>query len=776
MLKHFRALASTRKLLFIATLLCSSFIAIGPHAHAAINSANLGAKYDTAGANITFRVYSSRATRVELYIYQYPTSVQESIKYVLTKDAQNVWSRNVTVSELQGYGITGAVYYGYRAWGPNWPYDASWTKGSAAGFISDVDASGNRFNPNKLLLDPYAQEVSHDPVTPSWSDGTIYASGPSYRNVDSGAHAPKGIVLHPFDTGTGTRPTRALKDDIVYEVHVRGLTQNDASIPQVYRGTYQGASMKASYLASLGITAVEFLPVQETENDANDVDPTSTNGDNYWGYSTLNYFAPDRRYSSDKSPGGPSTEFRKMVKTYHDYGIKVLIDVVYNHTGEGYAWNPADKNTYNIISWRGLDNPAYYSLTSDLQGSWDNTGVGGNYNTHNAVAQDMIVDSLAYWRDSFGVDGFRFDIAPVLGNTCEHGCFNFDRADQNNALNRITREMTPRPDAGGTGSDFIAEPWGVGDGTYQLGNFPAGWSEWNGKFRDAFRASQNKLGYVNVTTGELATRFAGSSDLFQDDGRKPWNAVNFMDVHDGFTLKDVYTYNQKNNSQAWPYGASDGGTDDNSSWDQGGIVQDQRKAARNGFAFVMLSGGTPMIAGGDEYLRTLNGNNNSYNLDSIANWLNYSWDADQTTFNTFAKRLIAFRKAHTALRPLNFYSANDTNGNVMEQMRWFKTDGIVADSAYFNDPNNHAIAYRIDGTEFGDSASAIYVAYNGWSGDVNFKLPWPGNGKNWYRVMDTSNWNEGPNTVVNPGSEAFLGGEWTNYGLNGRATLLLIAK
>jgi glycogen operon protein len=247
-------------------------------------------------------------------------------------------------------------------------------------------------------------------------------------------------------------------------------------------------------------------------------------------------------------------------------------------------------------------------------------------------------------------------------------------------------------------------------------------------------------------------------------------------VHDGFTLKDLYSYNSKNNNQLWPYGPSDGGVDDNSSWDQGGIAQDQRKAARNGFAFLMLSAGTPLIDGGDEYLRSLQGNNNPYNLDSSANWLNFVWDYDQNIFNTFASRLIAFRKAHPALRPVNFYVSSDTNGNVMEQLRWFKPDGNVPDGFYFDNPNNHAIAYRIDGSEFGDPNSAIYVAYNGWSGDVTFTLPWPGNGKNWYRVMDTSNWNEGSDTVTTPGSEAFIGGEYTNYTLKGRAVLLLIAR
>ena len=278
-------------------------------------------------------------------------------------------------------------------------------------------------------------------MTPTCSDGTIYASGATHRNKDSGACAPKGLVLAPITTPNGTKPTRALKDDVIYEVHVRGLTKNDASVPAALRGTYAGAALKAGYLASLGITAVEFLPVQETQNDTNDVDPTSTAGDNYWGYMTLNYFSPDRRYSSDKAPGGPTKEFKGMVQAFHDAGIKVFIDVVYNHTGEGGAWGwQRGLTVYNLQSWRGLDNPTYYSLTSDLKYSWDNTGVGGNYNTRNAIAQNLIVDSLAYWRDTLGVDGFRFDLASVLGNTCQHGCFNFDKMDSGNALNRIVAE------------------------------------------------------------------------------------------------------------------------------------------------------------------------------------------------------------------------------------------------------------------------------------------------------------------------------------------------
>lgn len=746
-------------------------------AHAAINSMNLGAKYDGTKANISFQVYSSRASRIELYVYANAYGSAEVAKYVLTKNASNIWSTNAVVSALQFLGVTGPVYYGYRAWGPNWPYSASWTKGSSVGFISDVDAAGNRFNPNKLLTDPYALEISHDPTNANNADGTIFATGATYRNIDSGSVAPKGIVLAADTQSIGTKPTRAQKDDIVYEVHVRGLTMNDTSIAAAYRGTYKGAGLKAAYLASLGVTAVEFLPVQETQNDTNDVVPNTDAGDNYWGYMTLNYFAPDRRFAYNKAAGGPTTEFKAMVKAFHDQGIKVYIDTVYNHTGEGGAWGGTDGLTvYNLYSFRGLDNPTYYELTTDNQHSWDNTGVGGNYNTHNTVAQNLIVDSLAYWKNTLGVDGFRFDLASVLGNTCEIGCFNFDKMDTNNALNRIVRDLTPRPAAGGSGVDLIAEPWAIGGNSYQVGGFPTGWSEWNGIFRDTFRQSQNKLGSAPITPGQIATRFSGSADLYQNNGRQPWQSVNFMVAHDGFTLKDLYSCNSKSNLQAWPYGPSDGGDDNNNSWDQGAVAQDQRKAARNGMAFMMLSAGTPMMTGGDEFLRSINCNNNPYNLDSSANWLNYTLSADQSNFKTLTQRLIAFRKAHPALRPLNFYSSVDNNANVMEQLRWFKPDGSVIDTAYFGDANNRALAYRIDGSEFGDTASAIYVAYNGWSGPVNFTLPWPGTGKTWYRVMDTSNWNEGANTIVAPGSEALIGGENTVYGVNARAVLLLIAK
>jgi len=763
-----------RRIFSTALLGCALLAA--PACQAAINPGALGARYDAGQANVTFKVYSGRATRIELFVYSAASGAAEKARLPLTLGSGGVWSLTVPVATLNSYGVTGTIYYGYRAWGPNWPYNAGWTKGSALGFITDVDANGNRFNPNKLLTDPYALELSHDPTTVTMSNSTVYGSGALYRNQDTGSVAPKSIVLAADTQSIGVKPTRAFKDDIVYEVHVRGLSMNDASVTAAYRGTYKGAGLKAGYLAGLGVTAIEFLPVQETQNDTNDADPNSDAGDNYWGYMTLGYFAPDRRYAYDKTPGGPTKEFKAMVKAFHDAGIKVLIDVVYNHTGEGGAWSSTDKTTYNIYGMRGLDNPTYYSLSADMQNSWDNTGVGGNYNTHNPIAQNLIVDSLAYWRDTLGVDGYRFDLASVLGNTCQHGCYNFDKTDSANALNRIVAELPPRPAAGGSGVDLIAEPWAIGGNSYQVGGFPAGWAEWNGIYRDTIRQLQNKLGSVAVTPSQLATRVAGSSDLYGDDGRKPWNSVNFLTAHDGFTLKDLYSCNAKSNSQAWPYGPSDGGEDNNNSWDQSGVAADQRKAARNGLALMLLSGGVPMMVGGDEALRTINCNNNPYNLDSSANWINWSWSADQTNFQSFAKGMIAFRKAHPALRPANFYASTDTNGNVMEQMRWFKPDGTVADATYFNDANSHALAWRIDGSEFGDSASAIYVAHNAWSAQVNFSLPWPGSGKSWYRVTDTCGWAEGAGQVRTPGAEDVIGGEFTVYGVCGRGTLLLIAK
>ncbi len=775
------------RLMLLRAAVLAGFAAHLSTAVASINSMGLGAAYDSAQTQVTFRVYSSRATNIVLYLYSAGYGVQESATYPLASAGGGVWQVTVPVSSIKAAGINGVIYYGFRAWGPNWTYSASWTKGSSTGFISDVDAAGNRFNPNKLLLDPYALEVSQDPLNASNQNAAIFASGVSNRNIDSGPYAPKGVVLAPITNSTGTKPTRAQKDDVIYEVDVRGLTRQDPSTPSQYQGTYLGAGLKASYLARLGVTAVEFLPVQETQNDANDVTPNSNSGQNYWGYSTENYFAPDRRYAYNKAPGGPTAEFQGMVRAFHDAGLKVYIDVVYNHTNEGGTWSASDPTIATVYSWRGLDNATYYELTAGNQFFYDNTGTGGNFNTYNTVAQNLIIDSMAYWINTLGVDGFRFDVGVVLGNACLNGAavsgapncpqggFAFDANDPNVAINRISREFTVRPAGGGSGIDLYAEPWGVGAGTYQQGSFPASYSEWNGVYRDSLRQAQNELGvmtYPSSVSGSAtfveqdATDWTGSSNLFQWN-RQPWNSTNFIDVHDGLTLNDVYSCNGANNSQGWPWGPSDGGTSSNFSWNQGGAAADQRRAARTGLAFDLLSAGTPLIAGGDEFLRTIQCNNNAYNLDSPGNWLNYTWSSDQSNFFNFAQRAIAFRKAHPALRPSTWY----TTGQVL----WWEPGGGQVSSTYWSSTTNYALAYTINGPALGDSNS-MYIAFNGWSGQVAFTLPPPPTGTNWYRVTDTCNWNDGPDTWATPGNETNIGPAGSTYNLCGRGLLLLIAK
>ena len=734
-------------------------------------AAPLGASYNAAQTEITFRVFSGRATHVEVCVYAKNTGEAEKWQAVMDADpTTKVWSKTVTTAELNTAGVTGTVYYGYRAWGPNWTFNTAWTKGTGVGFISDVDGDGNRFNPNKLLVDPYALELSHDPRTPGQNSDDAYLSGP-HRNDDSGSVAPKGIVLKTSTPDIGTKPVRPFKDDIVYEVHLRGLTMADTTLPANVRGTYAGASGKAPYLKSIGVTAVEFLPVQECQNDQNDV-VSSTDGDNYWGYDPIAYFAPDRRYASDKTPGGPTREFQAMVKAFHDQGLKVFIDVVYNHTGEGGAGG--DGTVARIESMRGLDNPAYYELWTDHHFYVNNNGVGPNLNTANTIVRNLAVDSITYWKDVLGVDGFRFDLAPVLGNTCSEGCFNFNKFDADNILNRLVKELPVRPAVGGNGADLLAEPWGIGDGTYQVGEFPSWWAEWNDKFRDSFRKAQNQLGVSNVPPAELARRFSGSANLFQDDGRKPWHSLNFLVAHDGFTLRDLYSYNGKKNNQSWPFGPSDGGSDNNISWDQGGDTGLQRQAARTGFSILMLSAGVPMITGGDEMYRTQFGNNNVYNLDSPKNYLDWTSPALVPHFVAFTSRMMAFRQAHPALRPAEFFTGEDGNHNGLKDITWLQNDGHEADGAYLDNTDNHFLAYRIDGTEAHDPADSLYVAYNGWSGDITATLPPNLPGKQWFRVADTGAWMEMDDNCKAAGSEDALTGP--TYGVHARSLVLLMEK
>ena len=698
--------------------------------------APLGATWDPDGTAVVFRVGSSRASRIELWIYDAPTGGERS-RVVMEREADlTTWRARVAASELPS-----TIYYGYRAWGPNWTYDPAWQLGSMAGFVVDVDSDGNRMNPNKLVFDPYARELSHDPTTPSQPDGSYYAVGDRHRLKDSGPVAPKGIVLR--DEGdAGPKPQRALRDDIIYEVHLRGFTRNAGG---ACAGTYAGAAERAADLAALGVTAVEFLPLQETPNDRNDVDPETSGGDNYWGYSTLAYFAPDRRYACDRSPGGPTRELRAMVRAFHEQGIKVFVDVVYNHTSEGSG--------SSLLSLRGLDNAGYYQLDRAGTGFTNSNGVGADVAGDKPLPQALILDSLKYWRDRIGVDGFRFDLAPILGNACGPQCFRFDPAFPAAIANELV------------GVDLIAEPWGVVPGSYQVGNFPAGWSEWNDRYRDLIRQDQNQRGVANVTPGWLAARVHGSSELYRPDGRPPAASNNYMGSHDGFTLRDLYACNGPNNGQPWPWGPSDGGSADNKSWDHNGDPLAQRQAARTGLALLLLSQGVPMIVGGDERLRGQRCNNNPYNLDSAAMGLDWSATTD-SAFTVFARRLLAFRRAHPALRHADWIEPS--------QVSWRDAAGNVATGAYLDDATKPVLAWRLDGTMLGDPAAAVFVTYNRGPAEIATTLPAPPAGTAWYRVADTGAWMEPQANSSEPGSEYRM--NQSRYDLAGRSLALFIAR
>ncbi len=731
-------------------------------------AAGLGAWYDASGG-IDFSVYSRSATRVEVWLYANPQNEAEKLALTMNNDpTTHLWSLSVTADNLGNAGLTGTVFYGYRAWGPNWPFVPTWRKGSADGFLADVDNQGNRFNPNKLLLDPYAREVSHDPRNSSLRDGSVYLSGAAHRTDDTGNVAPKGVVLPRDTTDVGTRPQRTLKDELIYEVHLRGLTRNDPSVPEAERGTYAGAARKAADLKELGVTAIEFLPIYELQNDQNGLVPSSATGDNYWGYDPNSFFAPDRRYASDRSWGGPTGEFKRMVRAFHDAGIKVFLDVVYNHTGEG----DVDKQTGTvgtIVSWRGLDNPTYYELRDDnapyegdgrptrwlLNGFYaNNNGVGPNYNSADPVARDLVLDSLRYWSGEMGVDGFRFDLAAVLGNREVHGDYTFDNSSPDGFLRRAVTEL-PARNFDGAGVDLIAEPYGArGSGTFQLGHFPVGWTEWDDRFRYPIRRAQNKLGISGneVAPAQLIALFAGSSDIFQASGRKPFHGINYIVAHDGFTLRDLYTFLHKQNDQPFPLGPSPGGANDegNVSWDQGGDAALQRQAARTGMALLLVSTGVPMIVAGDEMYRTQFGNNNPFNLDNDKFYLDYSLRNQFPHFFNYAKAMFAFRHAHAALRRSEFFDGKDHNGNSLKDVTWIRDNGQEADAGYLDNNQNHFIAFRLDGTETGDSSTSIFVAYNGYFADIPVTLPPNLSGNHWYLFADTASALEAQDNVADP--------------------------
>lgn len=769
--------------------------------------ARLGAHYDAENQMLNIALYSENATRIETLLYKKAKFDREVHSFTLKQNEQNphIWEGSISAGALKKFDLMSQanmgklldnpIFYGFRVWGPNWEYTPEWQPGTTHGFKSDVDMHGNRFNPNKLVYDPRALEISHDPVNPEWKDETVYFSGEEHRHRDSAPYAPKGIVLNDLSylKAKKTFIERPLKDEIIYEAHLRGFTKNDPSIPLEERGTFKGAARKAKYLKELGITAIEFLPIQEFQNENNS--EYSTTGNNYWGYMTNGYFAPERRYATKKAQethGGVTQELKEMIDAFHAEGIKVYLDVVYNHTGEGGEWGEGGKNS-KIWSMRGIDNSTYYQVAEDGRYHKDNSGCGANLNCAVNPVRDLIIDSLKHFRD-LGVDGFRFDLAPILGNKVKRGnSFEYDKMPGENPLNRAVIELPARPYFGGYGVDLIAEPWAIGDGTYQLGNFPyheelmAGWAEWNARFRDKLRESLNKYGQGHPSLNDLIDIMGGTPSIFDKWGRKPGHSINFADAHDGFTLKDIFSFDHKNNMQEAPYGPSDGGEDHNISWSQRvdgespeSTAARQRQSARTAFALMLFSQGTPMMVAGDEFHRTQQGNNNMWNVDSTGSWVDWSLlEKNSQTFR-FSQNVIQLRKMHPSFRQAGFINPEKKTQDQKNNASYYRNDGQIADKEYLQSPNNHFVGTRLDAKAVGEPIQSIYLGVNKGAEPQTILLPTPAPGKRWYWAGDTSSQFEKAGNFPKPGEEislqAFQKGNEDVYTLKDRALVLFIER
>ncbi len=769
--------------------------------------AHIDASAGSGGMVATFAVLSAHATKVLLEIHARPIGEHARYDYWMAKGPDGIWRAKLG-------SVPVGAYYGYRCWGPNWDFDPTWTRGnSPAGFLLDVDAQGNRFNPNKLLIDPYARELSHDRETPDMKDnfgqnGGMYGSGSGIyagdnnrlvevtrREFDTGPWAPKSVLIKDH-ASFGKKPRVAQKDAIIYETHLKGLTRHPSSarlgdilrgipgfesvmeVPDSLRGTYAGAAYMAKYLKALGYTAVEFLPVHEFANDLN---PEEFPGwdrhfdepphGNYWGYMTYGFFAPDLRYAHDKSPGGPTREFKRMVKSFHDEGLEVYLDVVYNHTGEGGLWDSTG-DTAELLCFRGLDNAGYYTLTGDNRYYWESTGCGNNLDSTKPSVQSLIKDSLRYWSLEMGVDGFRFDLATVLGRTGPNHDFE--------SGSRLLKDIAALAEK--EHIEVMAEAWDLGG--YHVGDFPKGWAEWNGIYRDSVRrflkGDANALDFIQSLNGDYAH--------FQDQGG-PQKSVNFLTAHDGFTLMDLVSYNTKRNDGAWPFGPSDGGTDDNLSWDSGDDQALRRQRLRNFFVVQFLSRGVPMTCGGDEFGRTQNGNNNPYKIDSIGIWLNYAMiatpaptavftggsgayhdnygrDAGTTGKNglfLFVRYVIGLRKAHASLRQDRFGDlALDKGGDVTY---FFKREDGFSDLSGGED----RVHCHIDGSGIGDEDLLVFINMHPES--VDFSIPPPASGKRWLRLIDTATWAEAQGNYWPTDQAEAMG---NTYGVNARSVVVLL--
>ncbi len=663
----------------------------------------LGATPDDNGTN--FAIYSENATRIELCFFDENDSGEASSVVTIKQHTHYVWHTYVP-------NIKPGQLYGYRVHGPFEPHN------------------GHRFNAAKLLIDPYAKAISS---TVDWHDSLFgYELGNteedlSFSTTDSAAYVPKSVVVNPkFDWEGDRKLNIPYYKSIIYETHVKGFTKLHPDIPENIRGSYAaiGHPVTIQYLQDLGITAIELMPVHHFIADRHLKENGKTN---YWGYNSIGFFAPDVRYASSGIHGEQVNEFKQMVKNLHKAGIEVILDVVYNHTGEGNQMGPT-------LSFRGIDNATYYRLTDDKRFYMDYTGTGNTLNANLPNVLRLIMDSLRYWILEMHVDGFRFDLAAALARELHEvdrlSAF-FDIIHQDPVISQVK---------------LIAEPWDIGEGGYQVGNFPPGWVEWNGKYRDCmrdyWRGAESML-------SEFAERFTGSSDLYQNDNRHPTASINFITAHDGFTLNDLVSYNEKHNldngednndgeshNRSWNCGA-EGETDDPE------ILRLRSLMKRNFLTTLFLSQGVPMLLAGDEISRTQKGNNNAYCQDNELSWIN--WDRADTELLQFTRKLIDLYKGHPVFSRHRWFKGRPIKGKGVEDIAWFSLDGTEMTEQNWNEDfakslcvylSGHNLKYPDPmGTETLDDS--FFIVFNAHAEALPFKLPRKKYGKHWTTVVDT---------------------------------------
>ena len=672
--------------------------------------APLGATWDGEGTN--FAIYSEHATRVELCLFNHAGDAVAAECIALPERTGQVWHAYLP-------DVRPGQAYAYRVHGPDAPNE------------------GHRFNPAKLLLDPYARAISG---TIEWSD---VLSGHPERTTDpqrdlvidtrdSAGAMPKCLVIEPGFSWGGDQPPRTpWHRTVIYECHVKAMTMLHPEVPEQLRGTYLGLATDPiiDHLARLGVTAIELLPVHQMFTERRLAEMGLTN---YWGYSSIGYFAPDIRFATASgAPGRQVDEFKTMVKRFHRAGIEVILDVVYNHTGEGNHLGPT-------LSFRGLDNTTYYWLKPENRRLYtDFTGCGNTVDVRHHPTLQLVVESLRYWVSEMHVDGFRFDIAPVLGRG-DHG-FNpaaefFDLVRQDPLLSQVK---------------LIAEPWDLGPDGYQVGRFPVGWSEWNGKYRDTVRRFwRGDTGQV----GELASRLSGSSDLYGHNGRGPEASVNFVTCHDGFTLHDLVSYETKHNEANGEDNRD--GTDQSWSrnWGVEGpaaathIVRMRERIKRTLLATLAFSQGVPMISHGDELGRTQSGNNNAYCHDGPLTWIDWKLEPLDRELLEFTRTVFALRAANPVLRRRTFFSHEPAGPEHARDLTWLRADGGEMTAAEWEDPANHLLGMLIRGEASDETdqrgrrlnGDPILLLLNGGGRTKSFTLPAIGRPGAWTRLIDTA--------------------------------------